>query len=303
MGSGRWSPDTYTRRAQQRNASGQDAFAYNDQARRSGQLLVHQTLDPNGLGFRESRDSNEHPESNSIIVGLDVSGSMAAVVRGIHEDLPQLFQLLLEREYIPHPQIMFSAFSNGRCDKVPLQVGQFESDNRMDENLENMILGGGCDIRESAELILYIAAYHTAIDCYEKRQKRGYLFIITDEMAYESVMKDQVEKIVGQQFDADIPLEEVIAKVKEMYNLYIIIPTGASHGGDPKVYNFYEQYVGKQYVIRLDTPSDVSEVIALTIGISEGTIGLDDGIEDLREIGAKDNNIEQVAKALSSLNQ
>lgn len=301
MGSGRWSVNTYSQRAQQRQASGQDAFAYSQKAQQSGQLLVHQTLDPMNLGYRESRDSAEHPESNSIIVGLDVSGSMAKVVRGIHADLPQLLQLLLDRNYIPHPQIMFSAFSNGSCDRVPMQVGQFESDNRMDQNLENMILGGGCDIRESAELMLYVAAYHTAIDCWEKRQKRGYMFLITDEMAYENVKKNELANIFGVEAPEDLPLQDVVATVQEMYHLYVIIPAGASHGGDPKVYDFYKKYVGEQYVIRLDEPSDVSEVIALTIGISEGTIGLDDGIEDLREIGTGKTNVDSVKKALSNL--
>ena len=37
---------------------------------------------------------------------------------------------------------------------------------------------------ESYELAMYFMARHTALDCHEKRGKRGYLFIIGDEMAY-----------------------------------------------------------------------------------------------------------------------
>src|SRR3954470_10735394 len=186
MGSGRWSPDTYPDRAPARAATGADTFAYSHAARQSGNLRPHQSLDPTNLDVRESRDSAEHPESNAIIISLDVTGSMDRVVRGIHADLPRLHELLLGHQYIPHPQICFAAVGDATCDRVPLQVGQFESDNRMDQNLENMILegGGGGQKTESYELMLYVAARHTAIDCWEKRRRKGYLFMIGDETAY-----------------------------------------------------------------------------------------------------------------------
>ena len=77
----------------------------------------------------------------------------------------------------------FGAVLDATCDRVPLQVGQFESDNRMDEHLGNMVLegGGGGQMTESYELAMYFMARHTAIDCHEKRRRRGYLFIIGDE--------------------------------------------------------------------------------------------------------------------------
>ena len=91
---------------------------------------------------------------------------------------------------------MFAAVGDATCDRVPLQVGQFESDNRMDENLENMILegGGGGQKTESYELALYFMARHTAIDCYAKRGRRGYLFVIGDEMAYPQALLERHER-------------------------------------------------------------------------------------------------------------
>src|SRR5438874_5662822 len=143
MGSGRWSATTYHERATFRARTGTDAFDYSLKAVRSGVLRIHQTLDPFHMRLRESRDSDEHPNSNAIIISLDVTGSMGKVVRGIHADLPRLHELLLGQNYIPHPQILFAAVGDATCDRVPVQVGQFESDNRMDQNLENMILEGG----------------------------------------------------------------------------------------------------------------------------------------------------------------
>ena len=217
MGSGRWSPGTYHDRVAQQLASGRDVFDYSNAAIRSGQLRPHQTLDPEGLGVRESRDSAEHPTSNSIFISLDVTGSMGKVVRGIHEDLPQLHELLLGHRYIPDPQILFAAVGDATCDRVPLQIGQFESDNRMDQNLENMVLegGGGGQKTESYELMLYVAARHTSIDCWEKRRHKGYLFMIGDEMPYPIVKRGEVNSLIGREVEADITFDAIVAEVQQ----------------------------------------------------------------------------------------
>ncbi|HAO33838.1 MAG TPA: hypothetical protein DCQ84_12920, partial [Candidatus Competibacteraceae bacterium] len=41
--------------------------------------------------------------------------------------------------------------------------------------------GGGGNACESYTLPWYFAATHTAIDCFEKRGKKGYLFTVGDE--------------------------------------------------------------------------------------------------------------------------
>lgn len=300
MGSGTWSPNTYQTRVQQRQNTGQDVFAYNQGA--SG---VHPTLDPRGLELRESRDSNEHPDSNSIIVGLDVSGSMGRVVRAIHKDLPQLFGLLLGRKYVPHPQIMFAAFSNGRCDRVPLQVGQFESDNRMDQHLENMVMGGalagGCDPEESAELMFYLAARHTLIDCWEKRKHKGYLFLISDEPAYLAVKKDEIQKIIGSKLPDNIPLTKIIEEAREKYHLFIVVPSAADGTLNEPVLRFWKAYLESQNVIPLEQPEDISETIALAIGLIEGSVRLEDGLRHLKDSGSSDKTIQALARNLQAL--
>ncbi|HTL30464.1 MAG TPA: hypothetical protein VL282_14635 [Tepidisphaeraceae bacterium] len=303
MGSGTWSPATYFDRADARVRAGRDVFDYSKDAIRSGHLRVHQTLDPQGLGIRESRDSAEHPDSNSIIISLDVTGSMDRVVRGIHADLPRLHELLLGHRYIPHPQILFAAVGDATCDRVPLQVGQFESDNRMDQNLENIILegGGGGQKTESYELMLYVAARHTAIDCWDKRQRKGYLFMIGDEMAYDALDANIVRRVFGGGMQASIPTPQLVAEVKERYHLYFVIPGGASHGTDSQVLRYWRNLVGESNVLRLDNPSDTSECIGLTIGVNEGAIGVEQGIEHLKAKGVVERTIDAVRQALGNI--
>ena len=61
--------------------------------------------------------------------------------------------------------------------------------------------GGGGQMRESYELAMYFMARHTSLDCHEKRGKRGYLFIIGDEMPYPNVNPQQVSRILGDRGD------------------------------------------------------------------------------------------------------
>ena len=276
MGSGNWSAADYHDRVTAKRAAGKDDFEYSAAAVQSGNLKPHQTLDPQGLRLRESRDSVEHPDSNSIIISLDVTGSMGAVVRGIHADLPRLFEMILGHRYIADPQILFGAVGDATCDRVPLQLGQFESDNRMDQNLENMILegGGGGQKTESYELMLYVAARHTAIDCYDKRGRKGYLFMIGDEKAYPAVKRSEVRRLIGDHvaLEADIPLAQIVAEVKQKYHLYFLIPGGASYGSDKEIRGFWEELVGPDHVIALASPEDTSQCIGLTIGMNEGAL-------------------------------
>ena len=303
MGNGLWSPATYHARVAESARAGKDVFGYSNDAHRTGRLQPHQTLDPRGLGVRESRDSDEHPDSNAIIISLDVTGSMGKVVRGIHADLPRLHELLLGHRYVPHPQILFAAVGDATCDRVPLQVGQFESDNRMDQNLENMILegGGGGQTTESYELMLYVAARHTAIDCWEKRRRKGYLFMIGDEMAYPEVSAAQVNQLIGGGLPQDVPLAEIVDEVRERYHVYYVIPGGASHGADKRVIGFWEDLLGPQSVIRLECPEDTSESIGVTIGVNEGAVSVEQGAEHLRKRGMLGRAVDRVAQAVHSI--
>lgn len=274
MGSGIWSPASYNDAAALRSASGRDAFNYSADTIRSGNVRPHQTLDPSGLKFRESRDNAEHPNASAILISLDVTGSMGAVVRGIHADLPRLHELLLGQHSVSDPQILFAAVGDATCDKVPLQVGQFESDNRMDQNLEHLILegGGGGQKTESYELMLYVAARHTALDCWEKRKHKGYLFIIGDEMAYPAVSRQQVMKLVGSDIGSDVPLDRIVAEAKQRYHVYFILPGGASYGGDAQVLGFWREHLGKDAVVILQSPEDTSDCIAQLIGAKEAAL-------------------------------
>ena len=194
MGTTRWSDDHYRDRAKLRARTGKDAFEH-DHAIRTGAAAraVHPTMNPRGVTVRESRDSDTHPQSHAVVVLFDVTGSMKGVPRVLQAHLPKLMGLLIRKGYLDHPQILIGAIGDATCDAAPLQVGQFESGIEIEEDLGKLYLegGGGGHITESYELAMYFMARHTAIDCFEKRGRRGYLFIVGDEAPYPQLQAER----------------------------------------------------------------------------------------------------------------
>jgi len=69
---------------------------------------IHSNLNPLGVKLRESRDSQDNPNSTPLIVALDVTGSMGMLADVIaREGLGTLFTGILERKPIPDPHVMF----------------------------------------------------------------------------------------------------------------------------------------------------------------------------------------------------
>ena len=207
---------------------------------------------------------------------------------------------MLRKGYVEHPQVLFGAIGDATTDRCPLQIGQFESDNRMDEQLGNFVLegGGGGQMTESYELAAYFMARHTSIDCFEKRSKRGYLFIIGDEMNYPAVYPRLVEDVIGEKLSEQISTEAIFAELGKMYNVYYILPEGSSYSGNADVIKHWRALLG-QNVLSLSDLDAVCETIALTIGLNEGSVDLATGLAHLKDVGSNAGGV--VSKALTGI--
>jgi hypothetical protein len=173
----------------------------------------------------------------------------------------------------------------------------------MDEQLGQILLegGGGGQMCESYELAMYYMARHTSIDCYEKRGKRGYLFMIGDELPYPAVSGKLVHEVIGDpRHHRGIGVDAMVAELSEKYDVYYILPAGAAYAGHPKVLGTWRGLLG-QNVLELDDLDAVCETIALTVGLGEDAIGLDEGLSDLDGLGSKAG--ASVSKALAKLDR
>jgi hypothetical protein len=165
----------------------------------------------------------------------------------------------------------------------------------MDDDLGRIVLegGGGGQRTESYELAMYFMARHTDIDCVNRRGRRGYLFIIGDEMPYPMVKPEEVRRVIGDNLAEPIRTESIlaepirteaiVAELTQMYDVSFILPAGASYAGDQQILSYWRRLLGPN-VIELDDLASVSETIALTVGIGERAVSPDQAHRDLVEV-------------------
>ncbi len=305
MGTTAWSDRHYRSRAAHRRATGRSAFGYDEDIRAQRVSAgVNRLMDPARIkdGARESRDSEAHPNSTAVSVLFDVTGSMHRVPRVLQKNLCKLFKLLLRRGYLEDPAILVGGIGDATCDLAPLQVGQFESGNEIEDDLGRLYLegGGGGQQTESYELALYFLARKTSIDCFEKRGRKGYAFLIGDELPYRKVNRREVLDVFGDKLQADIPIRDIVDEAREKFEIYYVLPNLTSYYDDPKILKCWRKLLG-QNVLRLDDPAGISELIASTIGLSEEAVAWNDLSTDLKDAGTTQKVAKSVASALEEV--
>ncbi len=212
MGGGNYSLDiAYSTRS----ARGNPAFAPAPQAARE----VHDALNPYG----KTREVNN---VTPIIVALDVTRSRGDDTKLMYEKLPQLMGQIELKGYIENPGISFAAIGDATCDHAPLQVGQFEADNRLDQVLERIWIeeGGGGTGQESYELAAYFYSRTNCVRLAQGIGKRGYCFFIGDEGFYPQVDKATVRRLIGDQLDEDLSAAEAFRRLQEKFHAFLLYP-------------------------------------------------------------------------------
>lgn len=235
---------------------------------------INKNLDPKGVKIRESRDSADNPNSTPIIVAIDVTGSMGIIADVLaREGLGTLFKEILDRKSVTNPHLMFMAVGDANCDRAPLQVSQFEADNRIVEQLTQIYIehGGGGNNFESYNLPWYFAAHHTEHDSLIKRGKRGYLFTVGDEEAPQSLTKDQIEKFIGDIVEREIDTSEMLSEAQRKYDVFHVIIKEGDYASKAfeRVLDSWKKILG-QHVIPLADHKKLSETIVSTIEVVEG---------------------------------
>ncbi len=230
------------------------------------QRRVHHEMRSVGVQMRESRDSEEHPNSLPIIIALDVTASMSRVPHQlVAEGFPKLMDKILQAG-VEDPQVMFLAIGDHECgDQAPLQVGQFESsDELLEKWLEAIWLegGGGGNAGESYPLAWYFGANHTAHDRWEKRKKKGILFTIGDEPPLSHFPAHALQRIMGAGSQAsDETAKKLLERVQETYEVYHIHIQETHRGRQPDSLEQWGDLLGPN-VLASQHHDDVAGIIA-----------------------------------------
>lgn len=265
------------------------------------QRECHPLMNPKGVRVRESRDSAEHPESRGIVFALDVTGSMGDIPRLLAtKQLPE-FMKVLTACGIADAQVLFMAVGDATSDRVPLQVGQFETTAElMDQWLIRTFLegGGGGTGEESYELALYFLAQHTEMDCQVKRKKKGYLFMTGDENPYPVLSRHIVDAIVGDRLDEDLKIEEIVALLQNSFAPFFIIPDKHRRS---RCEQAWRALLG-DHVLCMDSPEDVCYVSAGAFLLNERLVSDRKALQkSLERSGVPSVRVKPVMRTLTPL--
>jgi hypothetical protein len=264
------------------------------------QRSCHPLMDPRGVRARESRDSADHPNSIAIAFMLDVSGSMGEIPALMATQLLPRFMKILQDVKVPDPQVMFAAVSDANCNRAPLQVGQFESTAElMDKWLTLLFLeGGGQGPQESYELAMYFLAMHTSMDCFDKRGRRGYMFMTGDEVPYPALSRKHVESVLGDRIDDDLKTEQVVAELVKTYRPFFVIPDLARRRACERT---WRDMIG-DHVLCMETPQDVCLVTAGAVALCEKAVSDVDALgRALRDAGTPPDRVASTIRTLKPL--
>ncbi len=236
---------------------------------------LREEFNPLHFKFRESCDSEEHPNSTPIIVALDVTGSMGMIAEDIaRHKLETLVTEIYDRKPITDPQLCFMGIGDVEMDQAPIQATQFESDIRIAKQLIDIYLegGGGGNSYESYSAAWYFGAYRTKIDSYLKHNRKGYLFTIGDELPTKVLTKAAIKEFFGDDVQSNFTPEQLLTAVEQYYHVYHIIIAEGNYACRrlDEVKSEWNKLLGQRSLVLQDY-TKLSELIVSTIQVTEGT--------------------------------
>jgi hypothetical protein len=239
------------------------------------QREINNAMSPFGVKVRESRDSEEHPDSLAIIIALDETGSMGTVP---HHLVQEGFLTLMDQVLkagVKDPQVLFMGIGDHECDRAPLQVSQFESsDELLTKWLTSVYLegAGGGNRGESYALAWYFAGRHTSIDCLEKRQKKGLLFTIGDEPVLQHYPARALKNLMGEGQYSDETAQTLLASAREKYECFHVHISETGAGSMRSTADEWRQLMGPEHLLvapsHRDVPGLIVGAILKTLGVA-----------------------------------
>jgi hypothetical protein len=321
MGSGNWDFGDYISRVNATRAAGRSTFDYSNRVRSGEANTVSPLLDPlvkagdqspfAGQVMREVSISTEHPQPTPIAIVLDVTGSNYEAAMAVHAKLPQLFSTLQGQGFISDPQVMIAATGDANSDQFPIQVGQFESDNRIDDMVGSMILegNGGGQGFETYEVLAYYLARHTNLEI-KNQGRKGYAIFIGDEKPYTVVRRSfgragltgqhTLESLTGDKLTEDIPTAKIFEELKEQYDVFFLFQRQGAYRAE-NVLPTWRQLIGENAVV-LEDPNNVCEFIAGLLAMREGNLEIEDVVTELNKAGFDPSAVNSAAQTLAGLN-
>jgi hypothetical protein len=294
MGYRRLTEESFRATERSVRSEGGSATLRGEQRHREGKGL-DPLVDPKGYGvIRYSRNRFEEVGGKFVLtVGqailkesrFDTTGSMGNNVEIAFKALPRSYKLLKESSGAPlgryDLQIINSIFGDVR-DNYVLCRSQAEMDEKIAEQLRLMVPeGGGFDGEEDPHYGIFGAAYLTAASIVKVGLK-SYDFTTTDAPAHPEfdartlirVFGDDVfDKVVENGFQINrnrLPsIRDVVQDLTNRAHAFLI-----QVGEDGSVHSHWSKIYGRDRVVQIPTTEFLPEVEAVIVGLTEGTLNL-----------------------------
>ena len=249
MGSGYWTRTSFESYSAKKGRSVVDGRVTGDYSTQDMFVsrAVAPELDPKNV-MRECVDSEEHPNTIPVIIGLDVTGSMGAA--GV--EVAKSISKIIEDLYTKYTDIEFMIMGIGDLsyDRGPIQISQFESDIRIADQLDKVWFerGGGGNSFESYTAAWYMGLYHTKLDCWN-RGKKGIIITTGDEPMNPYLPVRPLANVTGDSLEVDIDTKELYNVVTEKYDIFHIAVDDRStcfKSYEEKIDNSFGQLLGNR---------------------------------------------------------
>lgn len=251
---------------------------------------------------RYSLVTEQCPNPRAIALGFDITGSTEQGHRemtkgGTTHLLDVLLSLGAQGDFTP--QILFAGLADVNDSLGALQVGHFESDNRMYEQLSQITVGGGAGPFPHHEggylYFLFFLAFKTEPECFTKLGIKGHAIVIGDEFPHESISVFEARQF-GVEIPKDLTFAEVVAMVREKYHLtFVSLLTYTGKRG--KTTEHWQDLLGAENVLETDgSGTGLAHSLGVQIGIREGLMTAETATEHLVDIGVDKSIVLAVAK-------
>lgn len=183
---------------------------------------IDKSLDPKKFEVRECCNSEEHPNTIPVILGLDVTGSMGEACSEVAAALGTIMKNLYEK----YDDIEFCIMGIGDLayDSAPIQMSQFESDVRIAESLDKVYMehGGGGNEYESYTAAWYMGLKRTRLDCFDKQGRKGIIITMGDEPLNPYLPKSELNEAIDGNEEANIETSALYEQTRQKFDIFHI---------------------------------------------------------------------------------